>query len=60
MTELSSGSHIFTIKNHNLALAICNGLRTVFGKGTPEFYKKLAYKCINKRPTAEESKNTIY
>ncbi|CAB4436730.1 unnamed protein product [Rhizophagus irregularis] len=40
------------------ALAICNGFRPEFGKGTPEFYKKLAYKCINanpnERPTSRE------
>ncbi|GET66190.1 kinase-like domain-containing protein [Rhizophagus irregularis DAOM 181602=DAOM 197198] len=37
---------------------ICNGLRPNFGKGTPEVYKKLAYKCMNansnQRPTAKE------
>ncbi|GBC06014.1 hypothetical protein RclHR1_06560005 [Rhizophagus clarus] len=41
-----------------LALDICNGLRPEFGKGTPEIYKKLAYKCMNanssQRPTAVE------
>ncbi|CAB4443616.1 unnamed protein product [Rhizophagus irregularis] len=40
------------------SLAICNGLRPEFGKGTPEFYKKLAHKCMNanshQRPTAIE------
>jgi serine/threonine protein kinase len=60
MTELSSGKPPFYNKKHglSLALAICNGLRPEFGKGTPEFYKKLAYKCMNansnERPTAEE------
>jgi serine/threonine protein kinase len=60
MTELSSGKPPFYNKKHDLslALAICNGLRPEFGKGTPEFYKKLAYKCMNansnERPTAEE------
>ncbi|GBC46808.2 kinase-like domain-containing protein [Rhizophagus irregularis DAOM 181602=DAOM 197198] len=42
----------------SLALEICNGLRPNFGKGTPEVYKKLAYKCMNansnQRPTAKE------
>ncbi|RGB42196.1 kinase-like domain-containing protein [Rhizophagus diaphanus] len=37
---------------------ICNGVRPEFGKGTPEIYKKLAYKCMNansnQRPTAKE------
>ena len=60
MAELSSGKPPFYNKKHNLslALAICNGLRPEFGKGTPEFYKKLAYKCmdanLNERPTVEE------
>ncbi|CAB4443337.1 unnamed protein product [Rhizophagus irregularis] len=60
MAELSSGKPPFYNKKHDLslALAICNGLRPEFGKGTPEFYKKLAYKCMNanpnERPTAEE------
>src|SRR6266498_838976 len=60
MAELSSGKPPFCNKKHNLslALAICNGLRPEFEKGTPEFYKKLAYKCmdanLNERPTAEE------
>ncbi|RGB38151.1 kinase-like domain-containing protein [Rhizophagus diaphanus] len=60
MAELSSGRPPFYNNKHdlNLSLAICNGLRPEFGKGTPEFYKKLAYKCMNanpnERPTAEE------
>ncbi|EXX50657.1 uncharacterized protein OCT59_012697 [Rhizophagus irregularis] len=60
MAELSSGKPPFYNKKHDLslALAICNGLRPEFGKGTPEFYKKLAYKCMNanpnERPTAFE------
>jgi hypothetical protein len=41
-----------------LALAICNGLRPEFGEGTPEVYKKLAYRCMNanssKRPIVKE------
>ena len=39
MAELSSGKPPFYNKKHNLslALAICNGLRPEFGKGTPEF-----------------------
>ncbi|POG58513.1 uncharacterized protein OCT59_004699 [Rhizophagus irregularis] len=62
MAELSSGKPPFYNKKHdlNLALAICNGLRPEFGKGTPEFYKKLAYRCMNansnERPTAKELK----
>jgi serine/threonine protein kinase len=60
MAELSSGVPPFYNKKHDLslALAICNGLRPEFGKGTPEFYKKLAYRCMNahsnERPTAKE------
>jgi serine/threonine protein kinase len=60
MTELSSGKPPFYKRKHdiNLALEICNGIRPEFGKGTPEIYKKLAYKCMNansnQRPTAEE------
>ena len=60
MTEFSSGKPPFHKRKHNasLALEICNGLRPEFGKGTPEIYKKLAYKCMNansnQRPTANE------
>ena len=60
MTEISSGKPPFHKRKHDisLALAICNGLRPEFGKGTPEIYKKLAYKCMNansnQRPTANE------
>ncbi len=63
MTELSSGKSPFYDKKHdlNLSLAICNGLRPEFGEGTPEFYKKLAYRCMdanpNQRPTASKLKN---
>ncbi|POG76774.1 kinase-like domain-containing protein, partial [Rhizophagus irregularis DAOM 181602=DAOM 197198] len=63
MAELSSGKPPFYNKKHDLSLAltICNGLRPEFGKGTPEFYKKLAYKCMNvnpnERPAAEELRN---
>ncbi|RGB38875.1 kinase-like domain-containing protein, partial [Rhizophagus diaphanus] len=60
MTELSTGIPPFHKRKHDatLALEICNGLRPKFGKGTPEIYKKLAYKCMNansnQRPTASE------
>jgi serine/threonine protein kinase len=60
MAELSSGKPPFYKRKHDtfLALEICNGLRPLFGKGTPEFYKKLAYKCMNansnQRPAASE------
>ncbi|RGB42190.1 hypothetical protein C1646_683778 [Rhizophagus diaphanus] len=60
MVELSSGKPPFYERKHDttLALEICNGLRPEFGKGTPEIYKKLAYKCMNansnQRPTAND------
>jgi serine/threonine protein kinase len=63
MAELSSEKPPFYKRKHdvNLALEICNGLRPEFGKGTPEIYKKLTYKCmnanLNQRPTAEELYN---
>jgi serine/threonine protein kinase len=65
MAELSSGRPPFYNRKHDasLALEICNGLRPEFGKGTPEIYKKLAYKCMNansnQRPTAKELYNII-
>ncbi|RGB33296.1 kinase-like domain-containing protein [Rhizophagus diaphanus] len=58
---LNGESYTSSSDIYSLALAICNGLRPEFGKGTPEFYKKLAYKCMNanpnERPTAEELEN---
>ncbi|GES76120.1 kinase-like domain-containing protein [Rhizophagus clarus] len=65
MTEFSSGKPPFYNRKHDVSLAldICNGLRPEFGKGTPEFYKKLAYKCMNanssQRPTVEELHDII-
>jgi serine/threonine protein kinase len=66
MAELSSGKPPFYKRKHdiNLTLEICNGLRPEFGKGTPEIYKKLAYKCMNansnQRPTAKELYNIVH
>jgi serine/threonine protein kinase len=66
MAEISSGKPPFYNKKHDLslALAICNGLRPEFGKGTPEFYKKLAHKCMNsnsnKRPTVNELEDIFH
>ncbi|CAG8613048.1 14787_t:CDS:2, partial [Funneliformis mosseae] len=44
-------------------LDICNGLRPEFGKGTPEFYKKLSYRCMdanpNQRPKVDELYDTM-
>src|SRR3954453_1800860 len=60
MTELSSGKPPYCNRNHDfgLSLAICDGLRPEFGKGTPDIYKKLAYRCMNansdERPTIDE------
>ncbi|CAI2183553.1 17669_t:CDS:2, partial [Funneliformis geosporum] len=65
MTELSTGNPPFYDRKHDVSLAlyICNGLRTEFGKGTPEVYKKLAYRCMNanpnQRPTAEELRDIL-
>ena len=46
MAEVSSGKPPFHKRKHDasLALAMCDGLRPEFGKGTPEIYKKLAYR----------------
>ena len=66
MTELSSGKPPFYKRKHDtsLALDICNGIRPEFGKGTPEIYKRLAYRCMNanpdQRPTADELYNILY
>src|SRR5437762_4654496 len=60
MAELSSRKPTFYKRKHDgsLALKICNGLRPEFGKGTPDIYKKLAYRCMNansnQRPDASE------
>ena len=62
MTELSSGKPPFYDKKHDwvLSLAICNGLRPEFGKGTPEFYKKLAYRCMNANPDQRPMANELF
>ncbi|CAB4443347.1 unnamed protein product [Rhizophagus irregularis] len=60
MAELSFGKPPFYNRKHDISLVleICNGIRPEFGKGTPEIYKKLAYRCMsaipNQRPTADE------
>ncbi|GBB97125.1 hypothetical protein RclHR1_02920010 [Rhizophagus clarus] len=60
MTESSSGKPPFYNRKHDVSLVldICDELRPEFGKGTPEIYKELAYKCMNanssQRPTADE------
>ena len=65
MAELSSGKPPFYDKKHDWSLSstICNGLCPEFGKGTPEFFKKLAYRCMNanpdQRPTADELKDVL-
>ena len=62
MTELSSGKPPFHKRKHDdsLALAICNGLRPEFGKGTPEIYKKLAHRCMNANPNQRPTANELY
>ncbi|POG68989.1 uncharacterized protein OCT59_015939 [Rhizophagus irregularis] len=62
MAELSSGKPPFYNKKHDisLTLAVCNGLRPEFGKGTPEFYKKLAYKCMSANPNERPSANELF
>src|ERR1041384_5023913 len=62
MTELSSGKPPFYHKKHdlNLALDICNGLRPEFGNGTPEIYKKLAYRCVDANPDQRPTVDELY
>ncbi|PKK66108.1 kinase-like protein [Rhizophagus irregularis] len=62
MAELSSGKLPFYKGKHNaeLALKICNGLRPEFGKGTPEIYKNLAYKCMNVNPNQRQTANELF
>ncbi|GET53395.1 kinase-like domain-containing protein [Rhizophagus irregularis DAOM 181602=DAOM 197198] len=65
MTELSSGKPPFFKRKHDvsLVLEICNGTRPEFGKGTPDVYKKLAYRCMDanpdQRPTSDELNETL-
>jgi serine/threonine protein kinase len=62
MTELSSGMPPFYKRKHDaiLALEICNGLRPEFGKGTPEIYKRLAYRCMNANPNQRPVVGELY
>ena len=62
MAELSSGKPPFYNRKHdlNLALDICNRLRPEFGKGTPEFYKKLGYRCMNANPNQRPTVDELY
>ena len=62
MTELSSGKPPFYKRKHDasLALGICNGLRPEFGKGTPDIYKKLAYRCMNANPNQRPTSNELH
>ncbi|CAI2165703.1 5200_t:CDS:2 [Funneliformis geosporum] len=65
LAEYSSGNPPFYDKKHDikLSLDICNGLRPDIGRGTPELYKILAYRCMNanpnQRPTSNELKDTL-
>ncbi len=55
MAELSSENNLFMTQNDfNLSLAICNELRPEFEKGTPEFYKELAYRCMDANPNKRQ------
>ncbi len=62
MAEVSSGKPLFYYEKHDwsLSLVICNGLRPEFGKGTPEFYKKLAYRCMNANPNQRPTASELY
>src|ERR1044071_3876036 len=62
MAELSSGKPPFHKRKHDasLALEICNGLRSEFGKGTPDIYKKLAYRCMNANPNQRPTVNQLH
>ena len=62
MAEVSSGKPPFHKRKHDasLALAICNGLRPEFEEGTPEIYKKLAYRCMNAIPDQRPTANELY
>ncbi|CAB4443313.1 unnamed protein product [Rhizophagus irregularis] len=65
MTELSFGKPPFCNRKHDISLVleICNGIRPEFGKGTPEIYKKLEYRCMSaipdQRPAADELYNIL-
>ena len=51
MAELLSENHLFMTQNDfNLLLAICNELHPEFEKGISEFYKELAYRCMDANP----------
>ena len=60
MSVISTGQQPFYNIAHdrNLAFKICEGLRPAFSNYTPNFYIKLAHKCMDavpdNRPTAEE------
>jgi serine/threonine protein kinase len=62
MAEVSSGKPPFYNKEHDISLVleICNGLRPEFGEGTPEFYKKLAYRCMNANPNERPTTDELY
>ncbi|CAI2166740.1 19768_t:CDS:2 [Funneliformis geosporum] len=60
---LNGESYTLASDIYSFALDICNGLRPEFGTGTPEFYKKLAYRCMNanpnQRPTSEDLRRIL-
>src|SRR5437764_1245564 len=65
MSVISTGQQPFINLPHDLDLAfkICGGERPAFSINTPDFYIKLAYKCMDadpdNRPIAEEILKTI-
>ncbi|CAI2178854.1 18372_t:CDS:2, partial [Funneliformis geosporum] len=61
MAEYSSGNPPFYNRKHDVSLTldVCNGLRPEFGKRTPEFYKKLAYRCMNANPNQRPSSDEL-
>jgi len=62
MIEMSNGKPPFYDRKHNddLMMAICNGLRPEFGKGTPECYKELSYRCLSDDPDQRPTANELY
>ncbi|CAI2192058.1 19245_t:CDS:2, partial [Funneliformis geosporum] len=62
IAEMSSRNPPFFDRKHDLTLAldVCNGLRSEFGEGTPEFYKKLAYSYMNAIPNQRTTADELY
>ncbi|CAG8567461.1 4679_t:CDS:2, partial [Acaulospora morrowiae] len=66
MCTIATGKLPFDDRSYDqdLTLAICNGARPNIGKHTPEFYKELVQKCLDKdskvRPTAKEIRSLAH